>query len=589
MENLTINIGGNLLDTDEQTNVGFGYQSEWLVGDDGSSGKRYSFDLSVPDTTANRTAFQDYEHPAGVGIKRAMSATVGGFGVMIDGTLFVSGWSGGRYSLLFVSGAFGRSFRDCPRWIFPDVFMPRKTPVTEGGRIPNFGQYSYNNTAYQSGAAQNTPTLYPVANLGYIIDTMAAYAGFSVVYPDPLQGRCFQADAYGIILPTLSVYNSVDIDVSGSAAAGWSVTPQTGTLADAGLTIVTRRYKRGLFNSNKTAHTFEAVRPVRVTFSPSQNIVVASGQGYDIKNDWSGSAGCSFDMAAGDWFTIVDNGDWTTMFGNPKWNGEAMNPRGYETSCAATFTVEENAGVASGLSNITLADNLPDLGLADWLAIYCDTINAFWRINGTDIEIIQRDILLHNLLPTFDFDERKLYSLNSVKRYIEGWAQKNDVRYRDADYIPEPLRYLRRYEVDNDYLDEQREILTIPANAGEININQNGHKEAFFEDIIQWPNGEIEYRGTLGIIYENLNAGETDALHVQAAADEGVGQTYGAFTRYASTFTVSVNMDLMEFFTLTEATAVAFGGGSFVIRSAQWAGGIASIDMLSVSGAIDFR
>lgn len=585
MIEVTINIGGVLLDTDEGTQLGMAYHSRWLFGDGGA--KRRSFDMSVPVTVHNDNAFAGYQEPARDGVRQRIAATVVAGGVLMNGLLYVTNCSNGRYQILFVTGNIFEGFDNVPNWRFPDTLTVRdkETPVT-GGIIPSFGFYQYDNGTF-NGVVSPPVSLFPTANLGYIIDTLAAAAGWTVVYPPAVMGRRYQAAAYGLILPTMRVYNDNTVNIDGSGVGGWNVTVQGGgTLANCGLAVQTRRYKRGNMNENKTVHTFTALRPVKVVFEESQGVVVAGGQGYDIYNNWNGQRGCEIDMQTGDWFTVVSPQDWHWVGGRAsnKWNGTLNTPRGYETQITAVFSTHEDAGVASSNSVIKLSLNLPDMKLKEYLDAYCDVICATWEADDATkiITVTTLEELLSNLDNWLELDNEKVVSIGDAKRYIDGWSQHNYVVFKSADNVPDWARFRRDYPVVNDYLEKEREVAVVPFNDGEWAYDANGKKTVFLDDVTLETNGEMNYKGVLTLVYEN-NGGNTGALHVQTVNDEGLGELFGAFTRSAMSLEVDVVMPMMRFAQIDELKAVTFRGRSFVVEGARWAGGICTLCLLSVS------
>lgn len=571
------------MDTDEQTEVGFAYQSRWLFGDDG--GKSRTFDMSVPETDTNNKVFGFHEMPVMAGVRQSIDAVVICDGVNIEGKMFVSQWSGGRYSLLFIYGAVFDGFTSNTAWIFNDqlVYSDKEVPLSRG-LVPNFGWYQYDNGA-TNGITGDPPTVYPVCNLGYIINGMASACGYSVRYPAVPLGRRYQAEAYGFILPTMDTYAEAGIDITGSGVAGWSYNVSgVATLAEAGLTIATKRYKRGIFNENKTVYVFQAIRPIKVTMdSPSPSVVVCGGEGYDILNTWYGDSGFSLDMETGDWFTFAHPLDWSRTFGRERWHGSLTSPHGYETPVSATFRTYDNAGIPSIGSNIDLMLNLPNMSLTEYLNAYCRLICAYWEVDESTSTITIRplDAAIGQLAKWLDLDNERLVSIGAVRRYVDGWSQHNLLRCKTADGVPEYSWFRRDYQVSNDYLDEERQIAEIPFNEGAWSLNQWGQKALFCDDVTQCPNGEMSYCGVLTLFYEN--ADHEGALHLQTVNDEGLGVTFGDFVRNANTVEVSVMLSLRRFLEMKETNAVTLRGATYVVESAQWGNGVAKLKLLSVN------
>ena len=580
-DEIYIKCGDQMLDTDEGSRVGFSYKSRWLMEKDG--GKYRTFDLSVPATDTNNKVFLYDEEPVAAGVRQGMSATVSSGGVLLDGVLFVSQYSGGRYNLLFVHGVLSRAFSVVPSWAIDNVItVEDKMQPTTSGRIPDFGFYQYDSGAFQ-GVVYPPLSLFPCANLGYLINTFAAYGGYTVNYPPAALGRRYQADAYGLILSTMNVYTRDSVTATGSGVGGWNATVAGGgTLSQLGLDVVGKWFKRGLFDNKKIVFAFVATRPITVVIADGQNVVIASGQGYELHNSWSGIDGCTIEMETGDWFTAVSPADWTRHFGHEKWNGGLINPHGYESTVSVSFEVCENTGVPSSGSQIDLSMNLPSLTLQQYLDAYCMIICAVWDIDeeAKEINIHPFDEMLGSLNYFISLDDRKVTSISSVKRYIEGWSRHNYIRC-DSKNVQDESYFKRDYPVENDYLDEEREVGVIPFNEGDWALNQYGQKELFSMDVVQTSNGELHYEGVVTVFYEN--ALHDGALHIQTVNDEGVGVDYAAFTRQATTVEVNVAMSLQEFMRIEDRAAVTFRGATYVVESAQWGDGSARLVLLSVN------
>ncbi|MBQ1196457.1 MAG: hypothetical protein IIX44_09465, partial [Clostridia bacterium] len=151
----------------------------------------------------------------------------------------------------------------------------------------------------------------------------------------------------------------------------------------------------------------------------------------------------------------------------------------------------------------------------------------------------------------------------------------------DSKNVQDESYFKRDYPVENDYLDEEREVGVIPFNEGDWALNQYGQKELFSMDVVQTSNGELHYEGVVTVFYEN--ALHDGALHIQTVNDEGVGVDYAAFTRQATTVEVNVAMSLQEFMRIEDRAAVTFRGATYVVESAQWGDGSARLVLLSVN------
>ena len=580
---INIDYGGNLLDVDSSTKAGFDYKSRLL---ENSGGVGRSIDLSVPATRRNCEIFAFHELEAADGVRQSVDSSLVGDGVCLAGRVYVVSHDGGRFNLMFVYGKTLGMFYTVNNHVFNDTLtVSSKTTLPRGGVVPNFGFYGYRNWLCDGDMVGTPTSLFPSANLGYVIDTLAAFEGYTVVYPDAALGRMYDAHAYGMVLPKMTSYTQFGIDVQGSARNGFTATVQGGgTLASAGLSLVTRRYKRGFWNENVTAWTFEAAAAMTVVFDDSNRAIVASGQGYDIMNAWNGG-GCMFELAAGEWFTVVNFSDWSYMFGQEKWNGSAASPHGYESDVNTSFSVNLADGYAVEGTVLDLSMCLPDMTLKQYLDAYCDLICAAWETDAAakEIRILPRDWMLGNLALWANLDHVKVVKVGKLRRFIEGWAQSNVVRCASADYVPEPLRFSRSYVVNNDYLEKEREVAVIPFNDGEWGYGPNGEKLAYFDDVVLDNNGEVQYKGCLSLYFENSDANSRTALHLQTVNDIGLGVPFSEFTRYAVSLEVSVVIPLYSFFELNDRASVAWRGREWAVESATWSEGVCLLNLLSVN------
>lgn len=579
-----IYYGGELLDVDESTNAGFSYTSN-IIGCGG--GMVRSVDLSVPATRKNNSAFRFSEIPASVGVRQAADGAIFGGGVYINGKIFVVDYTEGRYKLMFAYGKTLGLFNRVNNHAFMDTALTvsQKDNLPRGGAVPDFGFYGYNNGVCDGLVVGSPTSLLPSANLGFIIDTLAAVEGYTVVYPDISLGRVYQAAAYGLVLPKTDVFAKVEASGSGSARDGFSVSMSDGSnLSDWGLITQTRRYKRGAFGENVTVHVFAATEPVTVTFAEDNEHVVASGMGYDILNTWEGG-GCEVEMAAGWWFTVVSKSDWYKLFGVEVWRGSALTPRGYETAINFSFGIGKDEGYASD-GNILYMDYLmPELTLKQYLDAYCDIINAVYDTDASakTITIIPRDYIISNLRVWMALEKEKIVNVGRIARYVDGWSQNNIVDCDSAEYVPQHARFRRNYKVYNDYLTEERTVATIPFNEGDYYIGLDGEKLAWFDDVTIGDNGDVNYNGRLSVFLENTLPGGRLALHLQTVNDMGVGVPYSEFTGHAVCVDVDVVMPLFRFFELDDYCGVSWNGCIYAVESATWSDGVCSLKLLSVN------
>lgn len=588
MKRITIQIGDELLDVDGESGFGLSFRNQWL--DFGRDGGVRSYDISVPATRKNNRIFGFHESPSMDGVRSSARAAVTLGGVRMDGDLFVDEWSGGRYSLLFVTGYDDNFGRAPDSSIFTNTLTYDKTSFQRGGTIPDFGLYVYNN---DSPAAN--PVIYPTANLGYLIDTIAGNLGYSVTYSSAL--RLQDAHAFGLVLDRMEVREDVDVTVVGHAlkptatTPAWAVTVSTGTLADAGLAVTQKTYKRGDFLVECQVWVFKALRDVTIRVPGSQGILIAKGNGNDIVMNETGHTFYNlgqrpetFDLEAGDWFSV---GSWDEVhggyFGGIRWN-LAANPHGFTTDLNFTFSVER---VSSSLSSygdlLRLSQNLPDMSLEDYLTNFCLLTCQVWvpDIAAKTIEVRPLDAMLASPWQAGLVERMRLAEVGSVKKYVDGWARHNYVRCKSADYVNESCKFVRDYEQGNDYPEDERDAGTVAWNEGNWN-DANGEPALFLDDIITSDSGELSGKGKLTILAESAS-GES-ARHVEVLNREGIGETFRSFIYSATTVRVTMYMKGYEFLRLngTDGRMLTWGGRRWIVREGNWSDGAADLTLLSV-------
>lgn len=579
-------IKGTLMDTDSRTTVGLKFTGGiFRIAD-----KEYtrSFDLSIPATKRNNEILELDELPEFDGVRTSAPAMISDGGVVLYGVVYLHSYSGGRYDLLFVQKT-QREFLERPLTDVPfneSITVDQKTRPT-GGHVPAFGWYLYDNGTCDGNAVGSPVTLYPSVNLGYLIQESAANAGYTVYY---LNGGSDYEDAanYGIILPTMNTFSSAKVTVDGNARGGWTYVVSGGlTLADVGLSIVSRRYKKGLFGANVNVFTFTALRHIRVRGSANlvSGPLYAQGEGrsenwlnWQPSNAWVFGA-IDIELNAGEWFTMVAPAD----INDGIFTDYIALLGGYETNIpTTTLEVLDDDGIAGEGETIYLRNNLPDMTLADLLTAYCNLTCSSWTVDD-DTSTITVETFAHALsnagTHTINLDSARVVSVDSVERFLDGFAQHNRVVCKPAAYVTDEHKFARDYPCANDLLEDEAEYAVVPFNEGNYMIDGNGDRIAQFEDVTVGDNGEYQYKGILSMFFANLNGGA--ALHLQTINDEGgMGGEFAAFTNQAATVRVTVLMSLIEFAAFTPSTVCVWRGRDYIIRTATWGGGKCAMELV---------
>ena len=586
---LIINYGGVLLDVDEQSIGGFETSTLWDFGMEATQGKGRSLDLSVPATKANRKTLNFYDSITGEGVRRGIEGAIICGGVAIDGTIFVSGFSRGRFDLMI---AYGRNFAGFSggNYALQDTMTYNTLSVpANSGAIPDFGWYEYGNFFSPHATTGIIPKLMPCTNLGHIITRMAAAAGYTVSYPAVSLGRQYQADAYGLVLPSFGlrgVYHQINI--TGNALNGYTATVVGGgTLADAGLEISQAFFKRGQVPQSVRINVFRTLREVNITLPANSGVVMCGGGGYIIYNNWEGTQGVTVRFRSGAVFALVNANEWHKAGKNNYWNRFELPPA-YEGNI--TVSLQSNYGAFETPDNgdtMYLAEALPPKTLEEWLNIYANLIAGVWTADEftkvititTYSELVSAAFLEagHHIA----LEKERVTGIDSVKRYIDGFAQHNYTRCVAGKNYPN--RYTRDLRCQNDYLQEKKELSEIPITAGDwMDSSDPAVIRLMLDDVRQDDSGAFVYNGELALFFEN-NVTNDGARHIADTIDMGVGEDLQELVENGSSVSVKMLMPLFRFAGLNERTCVSFHGRNFVVRNAKWSGGVAQLDLITTA------
>ena len=593
-----INYGGEWLDVDAQSVGGFDFTTLWTLDSTRITEKGTTLDLSVPATSKNTRVFNDQKLIPGDGVRRGINGMIVAGGVNITGTIYVSEYSGGRYSLMM---SYGQSFGGFKHVNYAAAFasdtmtlVASDVPQSDGV-VPDFGFYDYGNetaphtTVYDRGAL-----LFPSANLGHIIDALAASLGYTVNYPVATLGRGYQAHAYGLVLPSFGVQSfQGGADVSGSAMNGFSYTlTGTVTLADLGLEVAVKKRARGVTLELVDCEVFRATKPVHISIPANSNIVVFGNNSYTLYNDWEGTQGAEFDLAPGDTFSFARPDEWHKVAGEYYWN-RYKTPHAFENYLTVTFAVARSKSNPIPGETMRLASALPDQPLEWWLDAYCNIIFAAWTVDEATKTITVKTYgerygdALADAGNHISLEKEKVIAIDSVKKYVDGFAQQNHTRC-DGKYenLGSVLPFDRVLEMENEYLEQSRDLAVVPFNDGGI---QGGRDERFYlylNDVRMDGEGGYTYDGVLTVFFEN-NTNTDGAVSLQEILNFGVGLDFNdGDDRYdfrrATSVSVRVLMPLFRFAEIGGETCVSLHGHNFVVRNAKWREGVARLEMISI-------
>lgn len=592
-------FGGEQLDVDNQTAIGFNYKSG-ICEADGATERSRTFDFTVPETPKNNRIFTYSEDPQYMGERRAVAGVIIDGGVWLKGDMYLTEWANKRrYHLLFIydKGPDGLEATGMGG-LFPDTIeIEKDTHVNEGGTIPNFSFYEYLNGTHSVGGGAGDPvSLFPTANLGYIIDTLAAAAGYTVTY-----ASSEVAHHYGLVMPQMCEYETHSVQVSANSGAqnGFNYIVDTGygTLAQAGLDYGAKIMECGWTTKGiRLVYCFIATKHIKVKIKTNIGLYAyVTHDGYDCWNNegepkptplGQGHAmlfGTEFELNTGDYFTLVNVSTDAHQGDRFYWKfWQAYNGQIIPT----TFETMSDDGVVQSGSTLHLADNFPeDLTLKQCLQAFCDIIAGFYDIDEVNGVITVSDFagLIANATIGVDLNKMRILQVDNVRRYIDGWAKHNRVKCKSASYVTDDCKFVRDYQCGNAWLEDDRDWTVIPFNEGNWtmkDVSGTMYKCAQLDDVEVGGNGEYNHKGELTIIRE-APAG-VPALHLQTTTDDGFGQDFGNFTIDTLTLVLTVRMPLFMFLKIRRGMLAHWNCREYLIREASWDKNAAKLTLLAV-------
>lgn len=579
-------LGGVRLDTDKDTRLGLKYTGGLLGIKDGGAVR--SYDLSIPATTHNDKVLQYSEMAEADGLRQSFPAELRCGGIGYEGRIYLKRWASSRYELLFVVSALTADTRlenEIGRYFRPlDTVYCEKGIELTFGSIHNFGYYPYNNrwNNGRTGTQDIPPTMYPSTNLGYLIEGTANALGYGVVWNN---GGNTYADPYnmGILLSSMTPVTTASFTVTGNASTGF-YSPLESAITPYGLHYVARRFKRGLFNSNKTAHVFEATAPCRVHIDNVGANYVVRGVGKDVLAE---PYDClDIEMEAGDYFTIVNASDRVRGWFGWYWHGTS----GYTTNIdPVTLEVVMESQVPVNGSTIYLKYLLPKMSLSELLDAYCLLACATWGINGGNIYVWTFAERLAQTTIYADLDTIRVSSVEYISRYVEGFADHNllccttrdEWLAHDVLVGLNPNVFWRDYRGGNDWLSEVDQYGIVPFFDGEW-FEESGHRIAYFDDIDLNDDGTYTYNGKLSIFFANQDGSDNwNAWHISTIdAEGGIAQDFAEFVAQAVTALVSIPATLDWFAGLQPVSVCRWRGRDWLIKEAAWGDGVAQLELV---------
>ena len=263
-------------------------------------------------------------------------------------------------------------------------------------------------------------------------------------------------------------------------------------------------------------------------------------------------AGGSVDIPAGTAFFVVFAGDFQyRMDEQPLPYPQTWYEYWGWNMAVATIdrmvTVSSKSEAAAG-TRIAVGDNLPDMTLTDLCKVYAALTGTVLSYDGERIIFDALNLAVFNTISLDVIMER-----GEVSRGFSDYARRNTIEFESGDAVYDAERLRAFYEIDNDTLAEEKELMKIPFSEGGT---RNGY--LFVRD---WNDQSI-------IGSDNVEGAEVWPYmqRVSLPINNGVRELCEASTQVQ----VQVRMTLFQYTSIKADTAINLENTRYVWTSKQW-------------------
>lgn len=532
--------------------------------------------FKLPRTETNDRVFALARVPAydGVGMRRRFAAELQDGAVVKSGYLYVSSFDGSNYAAIFVCGELVglQALKDAGR--LSDIIT--STLTATWGYLPYIPSAAKSSAYAQISYKSSREKPLPSARLESIIDevlqtlgvswTAPALTEFVRYIPDEPKGIKSQTDTFdGAATPMPYdgtypiVYNCTLDDLMYMMS-----------YSDA---KIRRIIQGGVKTWTGKVRQLMAKQPIRITFPDDWDDDIFVGYFIDgdsqLIGEFSFYGDRSFDefrnvtgdSLRGRSVDIPLNGYFCFLDINSYRNDDTSE--GHEVGWApqnltdVAFTIQ-GGGMEVG-SLLRYVDNLPDITITELLKVVA-ALNGL-QLNYTDADGVIFEALNFNTWAVVDMTN-KLTKRNTVTRTFADYVQHNLVQFDSADEVQADQRKIVDYTIDNDNLETEKELQTIPFTEGE-SAGLYNDREIIFSD-----NSALADADTTA----------TDMLRVLLPKNTGLQTLCDASTQIQ----VEARLSLMEYNAITAKTIIQVEGTQYVWTTRSWQKDIAKFTLAKI-------
>lgn len=547
--------------------------------------------FKLPDTPTNNRVLALAKIPAydGRGMRRRFAAEYQDGLVVKRGYIYVDKFESGHYNAIFVTGELVGLQKIKEAGKMSDIISCDEVVTWVYGLIPDLPA-----RATDTWNVVNYRQLGEFAHPSYLLKAIIDKATDALDIPRIALPT--ETEKLRVIVSSLTAMKSTSLQLSRAFNSNYSipiVTPfpvvNTATISDSkAATIFSTIYRNQTYRIHRqnpdqswttdvyhgrVAH-FRPLQSIRLTFPsdfPSDVYIGRfSGSGYstlafEFFGDRSFSypsstivreglplAGRTVDIDRDTDFMFIRESDYTYS-DEPS---DQYYKQGFQvnTGLNAQVTVEGN-DITIG-DTVRLQDNLQDVTLVDLLKVVAAASGKV--LNYTDNDGITFDDLDTSTWQRIE--ARQHMGIKSLARKFGDYAQRNVINFDSDDTVPEVSRIERVYTIDNDNIESELSLYTVPFSEGrgvvDIEVAQDNEKPT------------IADANTAGTTMVRVSLPEN--VHLQSLCAR------------STSVDINVRMSAYEYNAITAKTRILIDGTLYVWTEATWSKGVATLKISKI-------
>lgn len=543
-----------------------------------------SGEFAIPVTPKNEALFGFAADPgkSGLFIRKKLAAELQYSGGKIRGTLTVGNRTGSSYSAIFVWGELQPLMTIKNAGVINNFISFTDSLDTDPGEIVTgyyatgvlptaFAFYNYQNGVAEADKLVTGNNLSPTVKLSHLLDSAAEGAGITI--DKTLLGDA--GESIGVVLagnntdPTLEA-----VSISGKPDSTLNF---TGGAAFFGLGTIDFRWRAfsGLFWKKRAVKVLVAKKDCRVRFESDYNTlapVTGDGRTFLLSTQLPESfqnikAGAEFELKVGDYFTIVSLQDY--FFDRP------IQP--FDTTVSVDIKVfAGDAGTVDLGDTYYLKPNLPDISMIDILKTYAGLFHAGIRYDSATNTISFFNYAFDKSSATVIDDV--IIDVKSVDRSFLDYARRNRLECKSEDYVGAGDKLVIDYPIENEGLQADKTLYTIPFSEGRRGENSDVVINDF--ELVD-PFKKLAKVGTL--VTSSRVSGQTSLKHITMLYENfSIPNLLKGIVFNSTTVVVSVKMDIKTFLSIAGEMVFKWRGKHYCCIEANHAAGVAELTLIKI-------